>query len=169
MALDIRPATVADLSALHPVIERAYRGDSARAGWTHEADLIVDGERTDLETLRTLIEYPASRLLIARDGDRTIGCVNVQDRRDGTAYLGLLCVDPLLQAGGIGRKLTAAAETTARSDFAASRIEMTVIEQRGELIAWYERLGYARSGERRDFPIPMDPPLYMTVLVKPLG
>lgn len=165
----IRPATLDDLPALHPVVERAYRGDTARAGWTHEADLITEGERTDLETLRSLVQTPTSRLLIARDGDAVIGCVNVQDRGDGIAYLGLLCVDPLLQAGGIGRKLTAAAEATARSDFGAHQIEMTVIEQRAELIAWYERLGYARSGERRDFPIAMEPPLFMAVLVKPLG
>ena len=164
--LTIRPATREDLPALHPVVERAYRGESARSGWTHEADLITEGERTDLGTLRGLVDSPASRLLIAQNGDTIIGCVNVQDRGGGTAYLGLLCVDPLLQAGGVGRRLTAAAEETARTDFHAERIEMTVIEQRAELIAWYERLGYARSGERRDFPIAMTPPLYMTVLVK---
>ena len=164
--LTIRPATREDLPALHPVVERAYRGESARSGWTHEADLITEGERTDLGTLRGLVDSPASRLLIAQNGDTIIGCVNVQDRGGGTAYLGLLCVDPLLQAGGVGRRLTAAAEETARTDFHAERIEMTVIEQRAELIAWYERLGYGRSGERRDFPIAMTPPLYMTVLVK---
>ena len=164
--LTIRPATREDLPALHPVVERAYRGESARSGWTHEADLITEGERTDLGTLRGLVDSPASRLLIAQNGDTIIGCVNVQDRGGGTAYLGLLCVDPLLQAGGVGRRLTAAAEETARTDFHAERIEMTVIDQRAELIAWYERLGYARSGERRDFPIAMTPPLYMTVLVK---
>ncbi|MCW3849076.1 GNAT family N-acetyltransferase [Sphingomonas sp. LB-2] len=168
-ALQIRAAVHADLPQLHPVVERAYRGDAARAGWTHEADLITEGERTDLETLTRLIDDPASRLLITQQGETIIGCVNVQDRGGGTAYLGLLCVDPLLQAGGIGRKLTAAAEDMAREDFGAERIEMTVIEQRAELIAWYERLGYARSGERRDFPIAMDPPLYMTVLVKPFS
>lgn len=162
-----RPATEADLPHLHPVIERAYRGDTARAGWTHEADL-VSGERTDLETLRSLLDGD-SRLLIALDGDTILGCVNVADRGDGLAYLGLLCVDPLLQAGGIGRKLVADAELTARNSFAATRIEMTVIDRRAELIAWYLRQGYAPSGETRPFPVPLDPPLSMTVLVKPLG
>jgi ribosomal protein S18 acetylase RimI-like enzyme len=169
MKIEIGPASIADLPLLHPVIERAYRGESARAGWTHEADLITEGERTDPETLAAIVGDPTQRLLIARDGERVIGCVAVTDRGDALAYLGLLCVDPLLQAGGIGRTLVQAAEATARTDFGADRIEMTVIEQRGELIAWYERLGYARSGERRDFPIPMTPPLFMTVLVKPLG
>lgn len=163
----IRPAIAADLPHLHPIVERAYRGDSARAGWTHEADL-VSGERTDLETLRSLLDGD-SRLLIALDGEAILGCVNVASRGEGLAYLGLLCVDPQLQAGGIGRKLVGAAETTARDTFAASHIEMTVIDRRAELIAWYVRHGYAPSGETRPFPVPLDPPLSMTVLVKQLA
>ncbi len=162
----IRPATLPDLPRLHPVVERAYRGDSARQGWTHEADLLSD-TRTDLETLTTLVDGD-SRILIARDGDTILGCVNIASRGDGLAYLGLLCVDPEIQARGIGKQLIAAAETTARDTFAATRIEMTVIDRRVELIAWYERHGYTRSGETRPFPVPVDPPLTMTVLVKPL-
>lgn len=162
----IRPASAADLPHLHPVVERAYRGDSARAGWTHEADLVT-GERTDLETLRSLIDGD-SRLLIALDGGTILGCVNVADRGGGLAYLGLLCVDPHLQAGGIGRKLVGAAEATARDTFAATRIEMTVIDRRAELIAWYVRHGYIPSSETRPFPLRFDPPLSMVVLVKQL-
>lgn len=166
--LDIRAATTADLARLHPVVERAYRGESARAGWTHEADLIVEGARTDLQTLQAIIEDPAQRLLIAeREGD-PIGCVQVTDRGKGLAYLGLLSVDPQLQAGGLGKKLLDAAERVARDVFDARRMEMTVIDKREELIAWYRRRGYLPSGEMRDFPIPLDPPLTMAVLVKPL-
>lgn len=166
--LSIRPATLADLPRLHPVIERAYRGESAKAGWTHEADLIIEGERTDLETLTGLVNDPRSRLLIALDGETVLGCVNIVDRGGGLAYLGLLCVDPTLQAGGLGRQIIAAAEAAARETFGCDRMEMTVIDRRAELIAWYERRGYVNSGEQRDFPIAMDPPLFMTVLVKPL-
>lgn len=164
----IRVAEHGDLPSLHPVVERAYRGDAARLGWTHEADL-VSGERTDLATLRGIVADPASRLLIARDGDTVLGCVHVAGKDGGTAYLGLLCVEPALQAAGLGRRLVEAAEETAREEFAADRVEMTVIDTRAELIAWYERRGYARTGERRDFVIAMDPPLFMTVLAKPLG
>lgn len=164
--ITIRPALEADLPHLHPIVERAYRGDSARVGWTHEADL-VSGERTDLESLRALLAGD-SRLLIARDDDTVLGCVNIADRGDGLAYLGLLCVDPQLQAGGIGRKLVAAAEAAARDIFAATHVEMAVIDRRAELIAWYVRHGYAPSGETRPFPVPLDPPLSMVVLVKPL-
>lgn len=166
--LTIRPASREDLPRIHPVIERAYRGETARAGWTHEADLIIDSPRTSIATLTEIVDDPAQRLLIAEEDGRAIGCVQVTDKGDGLAYLGLLCVDPTLQSAGLGKRIVAVAEATARADFGARAMEMTVIDRRAELIAFYERRGYAVSGEKRDFPVPLDPPLFMHVLVKPL-
>lgn len=165
--LSVRVARRDDLATLQPLIQRAYRGDDARAGWTHEADLL-DGERIGVGELEAMIADPAERLLVGFDGDRMVGCVRVANSGGGLAYLGLLCVDPLLQTGGYGKQLIAAAEATARREFAADRIEMTVIDRRAELIAFYERRGYAQVGTR-DFPILLDPPLHMVVLEKPLG
>lgn len=165
--VSIRAATPADLPAVHPVIERAYRGDSARAGWTHEADLL-SGARTDLATLAAIVADPLQRLLVGWDGGNAIGCVNIADLGGGTAYLGLLCIEPQRQAAGLGRRLIAAAEAIARDAFRCAWIEMTVIDSRRELIAYYERRGYAPTGEVRPFPIAIDPPLSMTVLAKPL-
>lgn len=167
-SLVIRPAVPADLAALHPVIERAYRGDAARVGWTHEADLVA-GERIDAADLRALVEGSGSALLAAFEGDVPIGCVNIADRGDGLAYLGLLCIEPARQAGGIGKRLIAAGEAHARDVLDAEWIEMTVIDRRVELIDWYRRHGWQPSGETRPFPIVLDPPLSMTVLVKRLG
>lgn len=164
--LTIRMAHGDDLATLQPLIQRAYRGDDARVGWTHEADLL-EGERIGLDELEAMIADPSERLLVGFDGDRMIGCVRVADSGDGLAYLGLLCVDPQLQAGGCGKQLIAAAETTARDAFGADRIEMTVIDTRVELIAYYERRGYAPVGTRA-FPVAVDPPLHMVVLEKPL-
>jgi GNAT superfamily N-acetyltransferase len=167
MTVTIRTASRADLARLHPVIERAYRGDSARSGWTHEADLL-EGARTDAATLQAIVDDPYQRLLIAEQDGVPAGCVQVTDRGGGLCYLGLLCVDPALQAGGLGAQLIATAESIAREAFAATQMEMTVIDVRAELIAYYERRGYHVSGEKRDFPIPLDPPFFMSVLVKPL-
>jgi GNAT superfamily N-acetyltransferase len=156
-----------DLATLQPLIQRAYRGDDARAGWTHEADLL-DGERIGVAELEAMIADPAERLLVGLDGEQMVGCVRVANSGGRLAYLGLLCVDPLLQAGGYGKQLIAAAEATAREEFGADRIEMTVIDKRTELIAFYQRRGYAHVGTR-DFPVVVDPPLHMVVLEKPLG
>lgn len=162
----IRPATPADLEQLHPVIERSYRGDAARGGWTHQADL-YDRDRTDLAELAELVDGD-SRLLVACRGDAMLGCVYILDEGDGLAHLGMLCVDPQSQAGGIGKLLMAAAEDAARRIFGAERMELTVIEQRDDLIAYYVRRGYEWQGEIRPFPIPIEPPLKVAVLVKPL-
>jgi GNAT superfamily N-acetyltransferase len=165
--LSVRAARRDDLATLQPLIQRAYRGDDARAGWTHEADLL-DGERIGADELEAMIADTAERLLVGFDGDRMVGCVRVANSGGGLSYLGLLCVDPLLQTGGYGKQLIAAAEATARDEFDADRIEMTVIDRRAELIAFYERRGYVQVGTR-DFPILVDPPLHMVVLEKPLG
>ena len=166
--LHIRIATLEDLPVLHPIIERAYRGDSARQGWTHEADLLFD-TRTDMSTLSAIIANPASHLLVAEQDGQPIGCVQITDMGGGRAYLGLLCIEPLLQAGGLGRNLIEQAEAQARALFAAKVMTMSVIEQRSELISYYQRRGYAPTGQRLDFPIQLDPPFFMTELAKTLA
>lgn len=168
MSATARPATVAHLPALYPLIERAYRGDAARLGWTHEADLLFD-TRTEPGELEAIIADPRQVLLMLAEQDTPLGCVNVADRGGGLAYLGLLCIEPARQGQQLGRKLMTAAEAWARDVFRCTSIEMTVIEQRRELIAYYERRGWHETGERRDFPVPLDPPLFMRVLAKPLS
>lgn len=147
-----RPAAPDDVPALHRLIESAYRGDSAKAGWTHEADLL-GGQRTDETELRDILADASRVLLLAEIDGVLTGCVQVAKQGEGLAYLGLLTVDPRRQAGGLGRWLIAAAEAEAIDRFGATRMEMTVIRQRAELIAWYERRGYRLTGETRPFPL----------------
>lgn len=141
----------ADLPALHALIERAYRGDTARAGWTHEADLL-GGQRTDPEALAAMLADPGQRLLGARGAAGLVGCVALTRVAPDRCYLGLLTVEPTLQAAGLGRRLLAEAEAEARR-WGATVVEMTVIARRAELVAWYERRGYGPTGERRPFPM----------------
>lgn len=170
-----RAATKADIETLHALVESAYRGASAKAGWTHEADLL-DGQRTDVQELSDIIADVDQRITLAfADGD-LVGCVNVSDKGDGRGYLGMLTVDPVRQAGGLGRRLIEAAEQGAVSDFGSGVMEMTVIAQRKELIAYYERRGYVLTSETRPFPL-HDPrfgdakrdDLYFVVMEKALG
>lgn len=150
--MTIREAQASDVKALHRLVERAYRGDSARKGWTHEADLL-DGQRTDPEALLDIIADPQQTILLALTGEAICGCVQISRKSKTVTYLGLLSVDPDLQAAGLGRELIAAAEATAVNRYGSTMMEMTVIRQRAELIAYYERRGYVLTGETRPFPL----------------
>lgn len=173
--ISIKAATLDDLFALHALVERAYRGDSARRGWTHEADLL-DGQRTDIEGLAAIIDDPAQRILLAKDQNMIFGCVHLYQKCDDLAYLGLLAVEPDMQSGGLGKQLIKAAEQEAADAFFARRVEMTVIAQRADLIAYYERRGYRPTGETRPFPldnprfgIPKTRDLVFVILAKEVG
>ena len=164
----IRRATPADGRPLHALINRAYRGAESRSGWTHEADYL-EGERISAEAVASILADARETMLVASDGERLIGCVQLGDRGGGFAHLGLLTVDPGLQAAGLGKRLLAAAEGKA-AGLGATCVELTVVHRRTELIAYYERRGYALTGERRAFPYPLPPTLFLelVVLTKPL-
>lgn len=166
--LMFRPATPADIAALHRLVESAYRGESARAGWTHEADLL-ESPRTSAEELASAVTAAGEVVLLAFDGPELVGSVRVSRVSDETAYFGMLTVQPGRQAAGLGRQIIGAAEAWAARTWGAARMELSVISVRTELIAYYERRGYRRSGETRPFPVERDPPLVLMVMEKPLG
>jgi ribosomal protein S18 acetylase RimI-like enzyme len=146
-----RPAVAADVPLIQPLVHHAYRGDRARVGWTHEADLL-DAARIDEAALAESIGDAGQVILLAERDGVLIGCVHVSDKGGGLAYLGMLTVDATLQGGGLGRRLIDQAEAVARQRFGTDRMEMTVIVQRTELIDWYVRRGYLPTGETRPFP-----------------
>ncbi|TQJ86334.1 GNAT family N-acetyltransferase [Streptomyces sp. SLBN-31] len=172
--LTFRDATDADVDALVALIESAYRGESSRAGWTTEAD-ILEGQRTDQEGVLAVIKSPDSRLLtVERDGV-VIACCQLEHRR-AHAYFGMFAVSPRLQGGGLGKVIIAEAERAAREAWGVSEMHMTVISVREDLIAWYERRGYRRTGRMTPFPygderfgIPQRDDLQFELLVKELG
>jgi ribosomal protein S18 acetylase RimI-like enzyme len=145
-----RDATEDDIEALVALIESAYRGDSSRAGWTTEAD-ILHGPRTDPEGVRAVIATPGSRLVtVERDGD-LVACFQLEHRCE-TAYFGMFAVSPALQGSGLGKQIIAQAEHIARTEWGVREMHMTVISVREELIAFYERRGYRRTGKLTPFP-----------------
>jgi GNAT superfamily N-acetyltransferase len=143
--MSILPATLTDVPELVALINSAYRGESSKKGWTTEANLI-DGQRIDAEGLIEQIDDPDAVILkYTNEAGHTTGCVYLQ-KRDEKLYLGMLTVSPEQQAAGLGRKLLEAAEDYARS-INYHTITMTVITIRTELLEWYERRGYAKTGE----------------------
>ena len=145
-----RPATADDVPALVDLIESAYRGDASRAGWTTEAD-ILEGQRTDPDGVLAVIEKPDSRLVVVERGGEPVACCQLEHR--GThAYFGMFAVRPALQGAGLGKVIIAEAERFARDEWGVAEMHMTVISVREDLIAWYVRRGYARTGETTPFP-----------------
>ncbi|MDE2307809.1 MAG: GNAT family N-acetyltransferase [Xanthomonadaceae bacterium] len=172
--LSFRDAESVDVPAIVALVQSAYRGDASRAGWTTEADLL-DGQRIDPDGVLQLIGKPASRVLLAERNGRLIACCQLEKQGD-TGYFGMFSVVPGEQGSGLGKQVLAEAERLAREQWRCRAMHMTVIEQRGELIAWYERRGYRRSGEYRPFPygderfgIPRRADLRFAVLVKPMA
>ncbi len=173
--LTIRDAVPTDIPALHALVESAYRGEASRAGWTTEADLL-DGQRTDAEDLASILSDAEQGMLTAWDGGRLVGCILIARRGEGIGYFGMLSVSPTLQGGGLGRRLVGAAETAMAKRFGARRVRISVIPQRETLIGWYERLGYAATGETLPFPygderfgLPLRDDLSFIVMEKPLA
>ncbi|MFE1851628.1 GNAT family N-acetyltransferase [Streptomyces sp. NPDC059489] len=171
--LTFRDATDADVDTLVALIESAYRGDSSRAGWTTEAD-ILEGQRTDPEGVLEVVKSPDSRLLtVERDG-AVVACCQLEHRGD-SAYFGMFAVSPALQGAGLGKVIIAEAERAARADWGVTQMQMTVISVREDLIAWYERRGYRRTGQMSPFPygderfgVPQRDDMQFELLVKPL-
>jgi ribosomal protein S18 acetylase RimI-like enzyme len=171
-----RDATPADIEAIVALVESAYRGESSRAGWTTEADLL-DGRRTDADAVGDIVAAPDSRmLLVTTDDGELLGCCQLQRRPSSVAYFGMFAVSPTLQGGGIGHALLAEAERIARTGWGATSMEMTVLTQRRDLIAWYQRRGYQPTGASEPFPshdrrfgLPRRDDLRFDVLAKPLA
>lgn len=148
--LTFRNATIDDLPVVVALVTSAYRGEASRAGWTTEAD-VLDGNRIDAEVLRHDIERPRSRVLLAERDSGVLACAHIADE-DGAGYFGMFAVRPGLQGGGIGNAMLTEAERIVREDWQLPVMRMTVIDLRDELIAWYERRGYRRTGIFKPFP-----------------
>ncbi len=145
-----RKARRDDAAFLAPFVNAAYRGDSSRVGWTTEADYL-DGQRTDEAGICELIEAEDSMLLLCLQGEDIVGSVHLQ-KTEHAAYLGMLVTRPDLQGQGVGKQLMQAAEAIVQAEWGVRKMEMTVITLRSELIAFYERRGYRRTGIIKPFP-----------------
>ena len=149
----LKPAVEADYAAIIDLVNLAFRGTGSSASWNTEA-VFIEGQRLDDSLLRAdLAAKPNAHLLIYRDNPDgpLLGTVLLDPKQNGVWYLGLLTVRPDLQNRQLGRALLAAAESFAK-EHGARRIQMTVVNVRTTLIAWYERRGYTLTRETRPFP-----------------
>ena len=143
-------ATLDDVPRLSALIELAYRGSQAATGWTNETD-ILEGPRSSPSEVEQLIRDPDSRFVLALDHDELIGSALLKRHGDG-AYFGMFAIDPRLQQRGLGKAVMVHCEAAARELWNAKFLELAVISLRDELIDWYQRRGFRRTGERHPFP-----------------
>ncbi|DAB37738.1 MAG: GNAT family N-acetyltransferase [Sulfuricurvum sp. RIFOXYD2_FULL_44_160] len=145
-----RHATYNDIPTLTSLLNRSYRGDSSRTGWTTEADLL-SGKRIDETGILKLLNDPDSLILIAQSEESILATIHAHHETENV-HFGLFAVEPSLQGGGIGKELLAYAESEAIRKWGVTSAIMEVITHRIELIEYYERRGYVRSGKRIAFP-----------------
>ncbi|MGP5403805.1 GNAT family N-acetyltransferase [Psychrobacter celer] len=168
----LRQADANDVSALEQLLNLCYRQDE---GWTNEADL-VGGIRTTADELAGVIANPKHYVFVYPQTDtgerggkeigELLGCIAVDikvetgsDKKSHSnkAYIGMFAVHPKLQGCGVGNEILQAAETFATRHLTnngqPSRLTMSILSHRPELLAYYQRRGYQLNGNSMPFPV----------------
>jgi GNAT superfamily N-acetyltransferase len=171
MNLQVAVAQKEDIPALVKLVNSAFRGESSKKGWTHEADLLHGEVRIDEITMAQQFDDENAVTLKCTTADIIKGCVYLKKQKE-KVYLGMLTVDPSSQGEGIGKMLLIASE-----DWALQQgyhiVCMTVIALRTDIIDWYVRHGYKKTGRTKPFAVdekfgvPVQP-LFFEVLEKEL-
>lgn len=168
-----RAATDQDIDALVQLVNSAYRPATTAAGWTHEAAL-VDGPRITSSQLADTLRAPHVALLVAEMDGEIAGCIEVRNEED-VAYIGTFAVSPSMQDYGLGKALLNEAEQFASRRWQIGKAVMVVLSARVELIDFYLRRGYTRTGELMRYPfdagvgVPRDANLTIETLTKDIG
>lgn len=149
-----RYAREQDLDPLHALIERAYRGPETAGRWDSESHLLR-GPRTTRDFVHNTILSPDAAFVIAELDGQIMGAALIErpaDAAAGVASFGMFAISPNARGIGLGDRVLAACEDRVRSLWQATAMSLSVISLRDELMAWYERRGYARTGVRHPFP-----------------
>lgn len=137
--MNTRTAQLEDAENIARLVNTAFRPER----------FFIDADRTNPDKVRALLQK--GKFLLSEEAGKLTGCVYVE-RSGERGYFGLLAVDPAVQRSGLGSRLVAAAEDDCRS--AGCRVmDLTIVNLREELPAFYRRLGYTESGT---LPFPSD-------------
>lgn len=149
-----RAANKLDAEEIAQLVNQAYHPEPDVAGWTHEADLVY-GNRTSAGQVTEIISKPDSIMLVGLNGSEIVACVHVE--KDGSnCHIGMFAVNPAQQGAGAGKQMLAYAEQQANSVFGAEKFVMYVLSARTELIAFYLRRGYQKTGYVMDYMLLAD-------------
>lgn len=146
----MQKAEVEDVEAIGRLVQSVYRGDSSLQGWTTEAHML-DGQRVDEEMLEELITKPHSVILQYQNNGELLASVHLE-LQDGKVHLGMLSVRAQVQGQKLGQKVLQFSEQFAKKEWSVSQMVIEVLDGRVELIAWYERRGFRKTGKTMPFP-----------------
>lgn len=133
--------------AICELLNSAYRGTS---GWTTEIN-IISGNRTSRNEIEATIKLPNSYFFVVNQSKKIAACIHIV-KKDDHAQLGFFAVQPSLQGNGLGTYVLEQAEIFARTHLYSKKLRMIVVSQRTELIAFYERRGYQKTGQVEILP-----------------
>jgi GNAT superfamily N-acetyltransferase len=152
---EIRAAELADAPAIARLVNDAFRPER----------FFSTTDRTNPDKVAALMQK--GRFFMLFEDGVLAGCIYTELRGE-RGYFGLLAVDPQRQRFGTGARLIYAAEQYCRS--AQCRfMDLTFVNVRQELPAYYRRFGYMESGT---LPFPPDQttriPVHLVRMSKPL-
>ncbi|SEB10304.1 GNAT family N-acetyltransferase [Pedobacter hartonius] len=149
--MTISKAIITDIPELYELVNLTYRGKTTQMGWTTEADLL-DGLRIDEEMLTAQMNKENAVIFKYTDEktNKIVGAIYLETEHS-KMYFGMLTVSPSAQGSGIGKSLLTYAEDHAINNNCTT-LTATVIDVRSELIEWYVRLGFIRTGRIEPFP-----------------
>lgn len=152
MPLKIRKALTDDIEQLTKLINSAYRDQLSRS-WTTEKSF-VQGNRITIQQLERDLEQENFQLLIGEsEQGLMVGCIGLTFNED-TVEIATFAIDPKVQNSGYGREMLGFAENYVPNHHPdASQFIMYVLDVRVELISYYERRGYYRTGCIEAYPI----------------
>ncbi|MDY6921828.1 MAG: GNAT family N-acetyltransferase [Pseudomonadota bacterium] len=141
-----------DLDQITRLVNSAYRSDVGNNRWTSETGL-VQGHRLSLALLELLITDADVDLYLGYLDDRLAGCIAITFHGDISEF-GTFAVAPELHNTGIGKALLSFAEGACRTDIRMFQVAVVSLNQ--DLIRFYERRGYRRTGAKIPFPAGAD-------------
>lgn len=180
--LSFRSATLDDIDDVVIFINQAYRGETSAKGWTTESTILA-GQRLDNTMAKDIINKQDCEILllsfhidevtsnvnenekkfidhiisINHDNEKSflVATVNPEKESD-IMHLNMLAIHPDLQSYGIGKFMIDAVEKKTK-EMNLTKVVLTVISVRKELVAYYERRGYTMNGVKHRFPAYDDP------------
>lgn len=137
------------LDGIVALVNAAYRGVSGARRWTTEAYLVL-GDRLQMPDLVRQLASGEVLLYAGYLDDRPVCCIALKPDGPVTEF-GTFAVDPELHGLGYGKQLLEMAESTARPF--CSVFQVSVVSHNTDLVRFYERRGYSRTGQTLPYPV----------------